>query len=195
MPTWTMHREVYTAGEETALFDGICAHRTLTLAQLVASWRGRVCRKISCFFMSTLREAARSPRWTRYARAATVCTTVSTTLRASRLMSHLGCVLVTQEILTYRHIASSASFALSKELLMQARAPRHPLPPLHSDRGLQVRADAFQRIIIPQRGWEKFSIWGCGRDGKRFFHLLSRENKQRVRALRCHAFAFAEWCA
>lgn len=55
--------------------------------------------------------------------------------------------------------------------------------PHHSDRGLQVRADAFQRIIIPQRGWEKFSIWGCGRDGKRFFHLLSRENKQRVRAL------------
>lgn len=66
---------------------------------------------------------------------------------------------------------------------MQARAPRDALPPLHADLGLQVRADAFQRIIIPQRGWEKFSIWGCGRDGKRFFHLLSRENKQRVRAL------------
>jgi hypothetical protein len=46
----------------------------------------------------------------------------------------------------------------------------------------QVRADAFQSIILPQRGWEKFSIWGCGRDGKRFFNLLSRENKQRVRA-------------
>ena len=45
---------------------------------------------------------------------------------------------------------------------------------------LQVRADAFQSIILPQRGWEKFSIWGCGRDGKRFFNLLSRENKQRV---------------
>ena len=88
----------------------------------------------------------------------------------------------------YRHVASSASFALTKELLMQVRA----LPPssfssaiscsrdgLH----LQVRADAFQSIVLPQRGWEKFSIWGCGRDGKRFFNLLSRENKHKVRAL------------
>ena len=135
-----------------------------------------MCRKISCSFMSTLPEGARSLRWTR-------CASVCSTLRASRLMPHPGCIILTQEILTYRHIASSASFALSKELLMQARAPRHALPPLHADLGLQVRADAFQRIIIPQRGWEKFSIWGCGRDGKRFFHLLSRENKQRVRAL------------
>jgi hypothetical protein len=51
------------------------------------------------------------------------------------------------------------------------------------DFALQVRADAFQSIILSQRAWEKFSIWGCGRDGKRFFNLLTRENKQKVRSL------------
>jgi hypothetical protein len=142
MPTWTMHREVYTAGEKAALFDGICAQRTLTRTQLVASWRGRVCRKISCFFMSTLREAARSPRWTRCASGASVCNT----WRASRLMSHSGCVFVTQDILTYRHIASSASFALSKELLMQARAPRHPVPVLN--RTILTAVCRFERMLF-----------------------------------------------
>ena len=86
----------------------------------------------------------------------------------------------------YRHVASSASFALSKELLMQVRVlSRFSLGAVHfflcDGLDLQVRADAFQSIVLPQRGWEKFSIWGCGRDGKRFFNLLSRENKHKVR--------------
>jgi hypothetical protein len=61
-------------------------------------------------------------------------------------MSHSGCVFVTQDILTYRHIASSASFALSKELLMQARAPRHPVPVLN--RTILTAVCRFERMLF-----------------------------------------------
>eukprot|EP01012_Entosiphon_sulcatum_P021789 TRINITY_DN2665_c0_g1_i3.p2 TRINITY_DN2665_c0_g1~~TRINITY_DN2665_c0_g1_i3.p2 ORF type:complete len:172 (+),score=23.91 TRINITY_DN2665_c0_g1_i3:694-1209(+) len=45
---------------------------------------------------------------------------------------------------------------------------------------IALRAAAFQRVVLPQ--WEKFTIWGCGKDGKDFFQLLTPENKKKVTA-------------
>jgi glycosyltransferase involved in cell wall biosynthesis len=45
---------------------------------------------------------------------------------------------------------------------------------------LSVRVAAFERLVMLKEGWESFSIWGAGRDGKEFFKLLSDDAKTRV---------------
>jgi len=42
----------------------------------------------------------------------------------------------------------------------------------------QVRLDAFERRVLA--GWETFTIWSAGRDGKKFFSMLKPENKGKV---------------
>jgi len=80
-------------------------------------------------------------------------------------------------LLVYRH---------RKGMSQSASTPRKLL--------LQLRAKAFEdTIIIPrsnpdlgnknklkQISWEKFAIWGAGRDGKDFFKALSPETRKRV---------------
>lgn len=43
---------------------------------------------------------------------------------------------------------------------------------------LQIRLDAFERRVLS--GWEKFTIWSAGRDGRKFFSSLKEENKRKV---------------
>lgn len=168
MPTWTMHREVYTAGEQLE-------HR-VTMRPYAVTVGGFVEGPgVSEDLVFFYQHMARGGTFSKVDEVS-CCFHVRPPLGLHNLLSM-------QEIMVYRHVASSASFALSKELLMQVCASSLSVPAIRSiNFHLQVRADAFQSIILPQRGWEKFSIWGCGRDGKRFFNLLSRENKQRVRA-------------
>ncbi|VEU36996.1 unnamed protein product [Pseudo-nitzschia multistriata] len=68
-------------------------------------------------------------------------------------------------LVTYRHAENeeSQSFRTSRKLL------------------LQLRTLAFQNGTI--RGnplWNKFVVWGCGRDGKDFFKALDRDIQERV---------------
>eukprot|EP00026_Physarum_polycephalum_P010444 Phypoly_transcript_10608.p1 GENE.Phypoly_transcript_10608~~Phypoly_transcript_10608.p1 ORF type:complete len:174 (+),score=33.03 Phypoly_transcript_10608:740-1261(+) len=43
---------------------------------------------------------------------------------------------------------------------------------------VQVRMDAFERRVLSK--WGNFTIWSAGRDGKKFFNLLTDENKAKV---------------
>ena len=174
MPTWMMHREVYTASEEIGRLRRISRAHTRAVGGFV---EGPGVSEDLVFFYQHVARGGTFSKVDEVSRAFPP--------RIRSLPPHFAA----QAIMVYRHVASSASFALSKELLMQVCAHRHIctaaalvfiLPQL-----AQVRADAFQSIILAQRGWDKFSIWGCGRDGKRFFNLLSRENKQKVRRCSC----------
>ena len=141
------------------------------MSQLVDSLRGLAFLKISCSSVSTFLEAARSPKLTRFA-------AVSIHFFAGLILFDPGDHdLQARRLICVVFTVKGAAYASTRiAVILRQRCA------LSSDLTLQVRADAFQSIILPQRGWEKFSIWGCGRDGKRFFNLLSRENKQRVRA-------------
>ena len=68
-------------------------------------------------------------------------------------------------MVTYRHTgdSNSQSFRTSRQLL------------------LQLRVLAFeQRILRSDPKWEKFIIWGAGRDGKDFFKALHPDLQSRV---------------
>jgi glycosyltransferase involved in cell wall biosynthesis len=45
---------------------------------------------------------------------------------------------------------------------------------------LGIRVAAFERLVVAKQGWERFSIWGCGRDAKEVFKVLSHDGKRRV---------------
>ena len=52
---------------------------------------------------------------------------------------------------------------------------------------------AFQVLSLPE--WSRFTVWGVGRDGKRFFNQLSRASQEYVTTLRSHATAvLGSWC-
>jgi len=51
---------------------------------------------------------------------------------------------------------------------------------VHRLKMLEIRTKHFEERIISQ--WKSFSIWGCGRDGKKFYSFLSVENKRKVAA-------------
>jgi glycosyltransferase involved in cell wall biosynthesis len=68
-------------------------------------------------------------------------------------------------MVTYRHTAdsNSQSFRTSRQLL------------------LQLRVLAFeQSVLCKDPKWEKFIIWGAGRDGKAFFKALNPDFQSRV---------------
>eukprot|EP00536_Pseudo-nitzschia_multiseries_P012788 jgi/Psemu1/309417/fgenesh1_kg.508_\ len=68
-------------------------------------------------------------------------------------------------LVTYRHTGNnqSQSFRTSRKLL------------------LQLRVLAFQNgVIRVDPRWEKFIIWGCGRDGKDFYKALDKDLQERV---------------
>ena len=48
---------------------------------------------------------------------------------------------------------------------------------------LQVRAQAFEERILSLPTWEKFIVWGAGRDAKNFLNEISPSARQRVQAL------------
>ena len=48
---------------------------------------------------------------------------------------------------------------------------------------LRVRVAAFERRVLSQPAWARFTVWGAGRDGKRFVAELSAEARRRVTAL------------
>lgn len=172
MPTWMMHREVYTASEEIGRLRRILRVHTRAVGGFVEGpgvsedlvffyqhvARGGTFSKVddvSRAFHPHIRSFPHAlpprPSW---------CTAMLLPPLHSRFPRSSSC--------KYVHTGTSA-----------------PLPRLFLPQLAQVRADAFQSIILAQRGWDKFSIWGCGRDGKRFFNLLSRENKQKVRRCSC----------
>lgn len=48
---------------------------------------------------------------------------------------------------------------------------------------LSVRVDAFEKLVLArEKGWEMFSIWGAGRDGKDFYKRLSDGARTRIKA-------------
>lgn len=85
----------------------------------------------------------------------------------------------------YAHIERGGSLALVRRVLLVYRHHSTSLTasvPLALLRAIRVRA--FERqILAPSAGrqqWERFSIWGAGRDGKAFFRELADEYKSRV---------------
>ena len=48
---------------------------------------------------------------------------------------------------------------------------------------IQVRAEAFEQRILTLPSWEKFIVWGAGRDAKNFLSELSPAARSRVQAL------------
>jgi len=46
---------------------------------------------------------------------------------------------------------------------------------------LKVRIEAFERRVLSK--WNSFTIWGAGRDGRKFFGELSMQNKTKVIAM------------
>jgi hypothetical protein len=167
-----MHREVYTAGDELNQPCSARAH-----ARAVGGFvEGPGVSEDLLFFYEHM---ARGGTFSKVdevhcplARVAAICWSHPS------FAGHLG--VPPHSILRFiRPVKRTAYASACNSFECRCRCP----PPRYlSHLSLQVRADAFQSIIIPQHGWERFSIWGCGRDGKRFFNLLSRENKQKVRA-------------
>ena len=45
---------------------------------------------------------------------------------------------------------------------------------------LRIRTGAFERRVLSQPGWERFAVWGAGRDGRNFVSELSSDARQRV---------------
>ena len=48
---------------------------------------------------------------------------------------------------------------------------------------MQVRAQAFEERILPMKSWEKFIVWGAGRDAKNFMNEISPAARARVEAM------------
>lgn len=67
-------------------------------------------------------------------------------------------------LVTYRYRPTATSLALDRRCL------------------LRIRVRAFEQLVLQRRPahWRTFMLWGCGRDGKLVFRLLSEDAKQRV---------------
>jgi glycosyltransferase involved in cell wall biosynthesis len=70
--------------------------------------------------------------------------------------------LVRKQLVTYRHRAGQSQ---------SSQTPRRLL--------LQLRTMAFERTVLTTK-WDKFVVWGAGRDGKEFVKALSVEARTRV---------------
>ena len=67
-----------------------------------------------------------------------------------------------EPLVIYRHLSGSLS----------AKTHRKEL--------VRIRAKAFERRVLSRPSWEKFSVWGAGRDGRSFFEALDLEFKKRI---------------
>jgi hypothetical protein len=45
---------------------------------------------------------------------------------------------------------------------------------------MKIRAKAFEEQVLCLSDWERFTIWGAGRDGKKVFGFLSVESQKKV---------------
>lgn len=75
--------------------------------------------------------------------------------------------VIRKPLVVYRHLGTSQS----------SRTPRRLL--------LQLRAVAWQETVLKQQQqhWDRFVIWGAGRDAKNFCHALSDANRQKIYAM------------
>jgi glycosyltransferase involved in cell wall biosynthesis/ectoine hydroxylase-related dioxygenase (phytanoyl-CoA dioxygenase family) len=96
-----------------------------------------------------------------------------------------------------RHLALNYEQNLKKGLPSLLRAGDYPHNPVllyrwspqsasarcSRRRLLQVRAQAFEERILPMKSWEKFIVWGAGRDAKNFMNEISPAARARVEAM------------
>lgn len=52
---------------------------------------------------------------------------------------------------------------------------------IHRNVLLQLKAAAFSEWVCSSSLWKDFGIWGCGRDGRKFYGFLSEDAKKLVR--------------
>jgi len=71
--------------------------------------------------------------------------------------------LVRKPLLTYRHRAGQSQ---------SSQTPRKLL--------LRLRTLAFERTVLLSQKWDKFVVWGAGRDGKDFVKALSDDARKKV---------------
>jgi hypothetical protein len=107
MPTWMMHREVYTASEEIGRLRRILRAHIRAVGGFVEG--PGVSEDLVFFYQHVARGGT-------FSKVDEVSCAFPPHIRS--LPPHFAA----QAIMVYRHVASSASFALSKELLMQVCA-------------------------------------------------------------------------
>jgi len=69
---------------------------------------------------------------------------------------------VEKDLLLYRYHATMTSHKISRATLME------------------YRVRAFEQQILSNPSWATFMIWGCGRDGKKFYKTLPEIHQQKV---------------
>ena len=67
---------------------------------------------------------------------------------------------VTSVLVTYRHSPGSWALGTTKQDLAR------------------IRASYIERMVI--KAWQNFSIWGCGKDGRRFSNMLGAESASKL---------------
>eukprot|EP00466_Bigelowiella_natans_P011416 jgi/Bigna1/78330/fgenesh1_pg.54_\ len=81
----------------------------------------------------------------------------------------------------HRHLDAGGDLVKDPEILLMYRYSSTSLSWKSSRRELLLaRVRPFQRRVISR--WERFSIWGAGRDGHNFFKALSESEKDKVEA-------------
>eukprot|EP01086_Lenisia_limosa_P010909 TRINITY_DN35832_c0_g1_i1.p1 TRINITY_DN35832_c0_g1~~TRINITY_DN35832_c0_g1_i1.p1 ORF type:complete len:209 (-),score=1.98 TRINITY_DN35832_c0_g1_i1:33-659(-) len=81
----------------------------------------------------------------------------------------------------YRHIDNGGTLCKTSKILLVYRYIPTSLSSKNNRKELfRIKATAFERQVLTQPSWEKFYIWGSGRDAKAFYNFLGSETQKRV---------------
>lgn len=82
-------------------------------------------------------------------------------------------------IFFHKHLDNNGKLYLVKEILLIYRYHTDSLCHITPRRMLErIRLQALERRVLNK--WDKFSVWGAGRDGKNFVNDLTPENQKKI---------------